>query len=164
MISIPANSFYTLLVIVLGVIIALVLIFFVIINLILSKMETDKYIEDKNSNDLKEKFYDLLNEVKTQDTNEILECLIEMENLDNLYREIKERNYSFMEDLEYLKLKEDTLDEIIKEKIKKIKTEKKKKEKLTSLQDELETCRDRYPEYNEVYIKNKRRITIALKK
>lgn len=164
MISIPANSFYTMLIIVLGVIIALVLIFFVIIDLILSKMETDKYVEDKNANDLKDKFYNLLHEVKTQDTNEILECLIEMEKLDNLYREIKERHYSFMGDLEFLKLKEDALDEIIKEKINKLKKEKKKKEKLTSLQDELETCRNRYPEYNEVYIKNKRRITIALKK
>lgn len=163
MITIPETSFYTILIIVFCIIFALILLFFTIINLILSKMETDKYAEKKYSDDLKDNFYNTLNEVTKQKTGEILECLIEMEKLDNIYREIKERHYSFMDDLSYLKLKEDTLDKIIKEKIETIKTGKKKKEKLTSLQDELETCRNRYPEYNEVYIKNKRRITLAQK-
>ncbi len=133
-------------------IIGLILLIFTVIELVLSKNEMDKYYEEKKEEDLKGKFQKKLEIVKTQETKEILECLLEMESLNQIYREILENNYSFIDEATYLKIKEDNLDDIIQTKISKVKSNK---EKIKSLIDEIDACRERYPEYNEVFIKNK---------
>lgn len=133
-------------------IIGMILIIFVVIEIILSKMETDKYYEEAKERELRQKFQDKLEIVKSQHTSEILECLVEMESLDEIYKEIELNNYNFMNEHEYLNLKKEILDKIIKDKIEEIKKSKTKKKSLIG---ELEDCRERYPQYNEVFIENK---------
>lgn len=132
-------------------IIGLILLIFTVIELVLSKNEIDKYYEEKKETELKGKFQKILEKVKIQETKEILECLLEMENLDRIYREIRENEYEFIDETTYLKIKEDTIDDIITAKINETKNNK---EKIKSLIDEIDSCRERYPEYNEIFIKN----------
>lgn len=133
-------------------IIGLILLIFTVIELVLSKSEMDKYYEEKKETDLKDKFQKKLEKVKVQETKEILECLLEMESLDQIYREIRGNEYNFIDETTYLKIKEDTLDDVITSKINEA---KKNKEKIKSLIDEIDSCRERYPEYNEIFVKNK---------
>ena len=133
-------------------VIGIILLVFVIIELMLSKVELDRYYEENKNQELKDKFKEKLEAVKSQRTTEILECLIEMEALDTIYREMEENNYNFIDEHTYLKTKKEILDSIIKDKIADIKRSKTKKKSLIG---ELESCRERYPQYNEVFIDNK---------
>ena len=133
-------------------IIGLTLLIFAIIEIILSKMETEKYYEKAKERELKQKFQDKLEIVKSQHTTEILECLVEMESLDEIYKEIEANNYNFINENEYLNMKKDILDNIIKDKIEDIKRSKTKKKSMIG---ELDGCRERYPQYNEIFIENK---------
>lgn len=151
------QSFYvfaTSLIVILFLVTLLTLIFFVIIEYIISKSQTDEYIEEKNKEKKIEDFYEKFAEVKNQTTKEILECLIEMEKLDEVYNQIKEEQIDFINELEYLEIKEKTLNYIIKEKIKDIELSKRKTENYKSLLDEIDVCRKRFPEYNATYIEN----------
>lgn len=154
--QIVINGFVAFFVITWLSIIGLTLLIFVIIEIILSKMEIDKYYEKAKERELRQKFQDKLEIVKSQHTSEILECLVEMESLDEIYREIEANNYNFMSGNEYLDMKKEILDTIIKDKIETVKRSKTKKKSLIG---ELEECRERYPQYNEIFIENKEIIT-----
>ena len=140
------------------IIIMLTSIFFIVIELYMTETQSEKYTKEKNIDNMIDKFYNNYDKVKHQTTKEILECLIEMEKLDSIYEEIKEIKIDFMNENEYLKIKEATLNHIIKEKIKDIELSKRKTEKFKSLLDEIEVCRKRFPEYNEIYINNSKKI------
>lgn len=150
--QIVINGFVAFFVVIWLSIIGLTLLIFVIIEIILSKMETDKYYEKAKERELRQKFQDKLEIVKSQHTSEILECLVEMESLDEIYSEIEANNYNFMSGHEYLNMKKEVLDKIIKDKIETVKRSKTKKKSLIG---ELEGCRERYPQYNEIFIENK---------
>ncbi len=133
------------------IILITVLILMVIFEYILSKKSNDENIEEKRQEKLVEDFYEKLNEVSNQSTKEILESLIEMQDLDKLYSEI---TIDFMDEISYLKLKESTLNKIISDKIKTIEEGKNKKENYKALLDETKGCKERYPQYNEVFVEN----------
>lgn len=152
MLNIFVNGFTLTFLVVWFFVIGLTLVCFLIMEIIITKMETDKYIDEKNEEELKEKFYKKLDIVKTQQTDEILESLIEMNELDEIYNQIVDNEYTFMDELSYYKMKEDVLTVIINEKIDKVKSGKKKKENMKSLKSELEICKDRYPVYNAVFV------------
>ena len=154
--QIVINGFIAFFVVTWLAIVGLTLLIFVIIEIILSKMETDKYYEEAKERELRQKFQDKLEIVKSQHTSEILECLVEMESLDEIYKEMETNNYNIMNEHEYLNMKKEILDKIIKDKIEDI---KKSKTKRKSLIGELEGCRERYPQYNEVFIENKDNLT-----
>ncbi len=122
----------------------LALIFLKMFEFIFGKIEENPEI-------LREKFYKNLEIVNSQESDEILECLIEMEELNKIYKQIIEVDDEFMDDLSYLRLKESALSKIIDKKIASIKGQK-KKERLNALIEEIETCRKRYPEYNEIFV------------
>ena len=126
-------------------------IIFGILELIFSKRKSDQYIKEKNVKELIKKFYGKMDVVSTQSTQEILECLIEMEDLDKLYDEIIESDIEFMDEMSYLKTKEDILNKIIKDKID---NSSNSIEDLQSLLSEIDVCKSRYPKYNGVFVSN----------
>lgn len=96
-------------------------------------------------------FYECLYKANCQKSEEILEVLIEFDDLDNAFLEIKKIKPTFMNRQEYDEAKNNIIDNIINEKFRKcFRNEKKKKEKLKSLLDELYVCKRRYPEYYEI--------------
>lgn len=142
-------KFFEILLLIWLIIIVFILIMMKVFDLIFDKMEAKV-----NTEDLKNKFYDTLDVVSKQSTKEILECLIEMEQLDKIYKLIEEQDKEFMDELSYLRLKESALSKIIDEKINSIKGQK-KQEQYESLIEEIKTCQKRYPEYNEIYVDKK---------
>ncbi len=145
-------KFLCTLIVILLILSIIVVVLMAIISALKSKDNVDQYIKSKRQEDLIDRFYENLNIVSSQTTQEILECLIEMENLDQLYTQIVKIDKNFMNDISYLKLKEKTLSNIIDEKIINIKSGTKVKENLKGLLDEIDVCRKRYPQYNEVYV------------
>lgn len=125
------------------------LITFLIIEIILNNKELEESAEEKNIKDLVKKFHKKLDKVSNQETNEILECLKEMEELDNIYYIMIENNYKIIEEETYIKEKNNILDKIITKKYKSIKNNK--KEKYKALLDELNVCQKRYPLYKNTY-------------
>lgn len=118
---------------------------FAIIEIALSNIDSIKHIKPRR--ELINRFNIALEKVSYQKTDEILECMLEIESLDKIYNEIVENNYGFIDSLGYERIKEDKISRIINEKIEKIKIEKNKKEKLKSLYDELKVCENRFPQY-----------------
>lgn len=148
-----AFEFFKLLSTILIVAILIFIIFYFIFDLIILKKSSNKYMKIKEEKDLIDKFNELLNKASDQTTNEILECLLEFETMDNVYNQIMEKELSFLDEIEYLKLKEEKLSSIIEKKIEDIKPNRNKKESINSLIGELKTCKNRYPEYNKVFVK-----------
>lgn len=141
----------------------LVLIFYFIFKLIILKRTSNKALDYKNEKNLVKNFNNLLDKVTEQETEEILECLLEMEQLDKIYQQITEKNLCFLDEIEYLKIKEDKLDNIIQNKIDNIKPVRGKKTKLRSLQGEIRSCKKRFPLYNTVFVKYINKINKMLK-
>lgn len=153
--QIVINGFIAFFIVTWLTIIGLILLIFVVIEIILSKIEMDKYYEEAKEQELKDRFREKLQIVKTQKTDEILECLIEMDGLDDIYREIEENDYDFLDEQTYLNTKKEILDTVIKDKIASTKNSKTKKKSLIG---ELDGCRERYPQYNEIFINNKEKL------
>lgn len=101
--------------------------------------------------DLVQQFRDMFKTVRYQNTAELLECLIEMDELDKIYEKIQATDEKFINKIAYQILKKETLSKIINEKINSISISPKKLQKFKDLKDELEYCKERYPEYSEVF-------------
>ena len=127
------------------------LIAFLILEFLMREKEVDRYADEKSIKDLVKKFHNKLYEVSNQRTDEILECLKEMEDLDSVYYVMVDNNYKVMSEEAYIKVKSDILNNIIKDKVDNIKGDKNKKEKYKSLLDEIKVCSKRYPLYKSVY-------------
>ena len=127
------------------------LIAFLILEFLMREKEVDRYADEKSIKDLVKKFHNKLYEVSNQRTDEILECLKEMEDLDSVYYVMVDNNYKVMSEETYIKVKSDILNNIIKDKVDNIKGDKNKKEKYKSLLDEIKVCSKRYPLYKSVY-------------
>lgn len=127
------------------------LIAFLILEFLMREKEVDRYADEKSIKDLVKKFHNKLYEVSNQRTDEILECLKEMEDLDSVYYVMVDNNYKVMSEEAYIKVKSDILNNIIKDKVDNIKGDKNKKEKYKSLLDEIKGCSKRYPLYKSVY-------------
>lgn len=127
------------------------LIAFLILEFLMREKEVDRYADEKSIKDLVKKFHNKLYEVSNQRTDEILECLKEMEDLDSVYYVMVDNNYKVMSEEAYIKVKSDILNNIIKDKFDNIKGDKNKKEQYKSLLDEIKGCSKRYPLYKSVY-------------
>ncbi|MBR3198433.1 MAG: hypothetical protein IKG27_00280 [Bacilli bacterium] len=136
--------FFKILCLILVVDLALAIVFLKMFEFIFGKIEEEP-------EKLREKFYKKLEIANSQESDEILECLIDMEELNKTYKQIAELDDEFMDDISYLRLKESALSKIIDKKIESIKGQK-KKERLKALLEEIEICRKRYPEYNEIFV------------
>lgn len=130
----------------------LFLVVFFILDFLQSEKLIDKYADEKNIKNLVKKFHSKLDIVNTQETSEILECLKEMEELDNIFYVIVDYDNNFMSEEEYIRVKSDILSNIISDKIKHISKGKNKKEKYKSLLDEIDVLKKRYPLYKKVYV------------
>lgn len=152
MIQITLYRFLSILLIILSLIILIILLFIGLIELMFSKKKIDEYMEESAKEDLIEQFYQNLDKVSTQTTGEVLECLIEMEELDKLYNQVTNKEPEFIDEVSYLRLKESVLNKIINNKIKTTEGGKKKKESYKALLDELDVCQKRYPKYNAIFV------------
>ena len=152
--TLQLKSFLILYICILSFAFIIFLIAFLILEFLMRNKEVDKYAKEKNIKDLVKKFHKKLDDVNNQKTNEILECLKEMEKLDNIYYIMVDNNYNVMREEAYINVKDKILNRIIENKIKRIKTEKNKKEKYKSLLDELNVCQKRYPLYKNIYYNN----------
>lgn len=149
--TLQLKSFLILYICILSFAFIIFLIAFLILEFLMRNKEVDKYAKEKNIKDLVKKFHKKIDDVNNQKTNEILECLKEMEELDNIYYLMVDNNYNVMGEEAYINVKDKILNRIIENKIKRIKTEKNKKEKYKSLLDELNVCQKRYPLYKNIY-------------
>lgn len=149
--ELPLGNFLIIFVCVLGFAFIIFLIAFLVLELLMREKEVDRYASEKNIKDLVKKFHKKLYEVRNQRTDEILECLKEMEELDSIYYVMVDNDYKVMSEEAYIKVKSDILNDIIKKKIDDLKGERNKKEKYKSLLDELNVCQKRYPLYKNVY-------------
>ena len=70
------------------------LIAFLILEFLMREKEVDRYADEKSIKDLVKKFHNKLYEVSNQRTDEILECLKEMEDLDSVYYVMVDNNYN----------------------------------------------------------------------
>lgn len=145
------NNFFLTFLCVISIAFIIFMIAFFILEIIMRNKEVDNYIEEKNIKDLVKEFHQKLDIVNSQDTDEILECLKEMEKLDNIYYYMIDKNHIFMGEEEFIKVKNDILNRIIDNKIKSIEKEKNKKEKYKSLIDEIKACNKRYPLYKNTF-------------
>ena len=127
------------------------LIAFLILEILMREQEINKDANEKNIKDLVKKFHKKLYEVSNQRTDEILECLIEMEKLDNIYYMMVDNNYKVMSEESYIKVKSDLLCKVIQNKIEDIEKVKNKREKYKALFDEINVCKKRYPLYKNIY-------------
>lgn len=143
------NSFLVILICVFCFMFFVFLISFLVLELLMWGKESDKYVQEREIKDLVKKFHKKLDTVSKQKTNEILECLKEMEELDNIYYVMADSDYCFMDEDNYFKLKCNILSDIIKNKIDNIKDNR--KEKYKSMIDELNVCQKRYPLYKNIY-------------
>lgn len=125
---------------------------FAIFEIIIYMIESESKANNKNVKDLIKKFYDELDRVRTQSTNEILECLLDMQKLDETYKMISE-NYMFLDDISYFKLKEDILENVIFNKINSITNDKDAYDWLKSILGEIDGASKRFPEFNLVFAK-----------
>ncbi len=139
--------------IILLIVLILVVIFMIIFEYTLFKYD-EKDFKQKKDEELSEEFYETLNDVSSQITKEVLESLIEMEKLDKLYNEITQNDQKFMDELSYLKTKQDILNKIISDKVKEIEENRIKKEKYKALLDEIKVCKKRFPQYNDIFVEN----------
>lgn len=162
MIEMSVYRFFVMLIIVWILIIILILLMLKLFSTIQNRKKIAELAEERIQENLINKFYETLEIVSNQTTPEILECLIEMEKLDETYKQICEKDDEFMNEITYLELKESTLNKIIDEKIKVIENSSKKKEKLKGLLGELQVCQERYPQYNTVYVDKKNAINDKL--
>lgn len=148
---------------ILTIIALLVIVFYFILDMIILKKTSSKYLNMKEEKKLMDKFNELLAKVTEQSSCEILECLLELEELDKIYEQIIDKKLSFIDEIEYLKIKEDKLKDVINEKISNVKPDRNKKENLRRILDEIRTCKKRYPKYNKVFVKCTNRIKKKLK-
>ena len=147
------SNFFLIFICVLCFSLTVFLIAFIILELIMQGKENERYVEEKSIKDLIKKFHKKLDTVSNQRTNEILECLKEMEELDSVYYVIVDNDYSFMSEERFIDIKSKILDDIISDKISDIEKSHDKKEKYKSLYDELNVCQKRYPLYKNIYNK-----------
>ena len=155
MVEIPAYRFFVMLIFIWILIIILILLMYKIFEMIEEKRKMSQLAEERIEENLINKFYENFDIVSKQITSEVLECLIEMEKLDEIYNQIIEKTSDFIDDTSYFELKESTLNKIIDEKIKDIETKTKKKESFKSLIDEIEACQKRFPQFNQIYVEKK---------
>lgn len=146
------NNFFLIFICVLCFSFIVFLIAFIILELIMQSKENEIYADEKNIKNLIKRFYKKLDIVSNQRTNEILECLKEMEELDNIYYVIVDNGYSFTSEERFISIKSKLLNDIINNKVDNIKKNHSKKEKYKSLYDELNVCQKRYPLYKNVYV------------
>ncbi|MBR3209398.1 MAG: hypothetical protein IKF82_03925 [Bacilli bacterium] len=125
---------------------------FAIFEIIIFMVEMEGKTKNKDVKDLIKKFYSDLDAVRTQSTNEILECLLDMEKLDETYNTISDK-YMFLDDISYFKLKEDILENVIFNKINSISNDGDAYEWMKSILDEIEGAGKRFPEFNYVFSK-----------
>ena len=130
------------------------LIAYLILEFLTRNKVNDLYVEEKTIKDLIKRFYKKFDMVSNQRTNEILECLKEMEELDSIYYVIIDNGYKFISEESFIKSKTDILNKIISDKIKSIQNGKQKKEKYKSFIDELEVCKKRYQLYEKIFNSN----------
>ncbi len=97
------------------------------------------------------KFGALIKRLDNQRTNEILECLKILEELDAVYYIMKDNSISRMDIKQYQNYKISTIKNAINRKIFSINQNKEKVEFLKSLLDELKYCKKRYKEYNKLF-------------
>ena len=126
---------------------------FFLLELLMREKQIDSYVEEENIKNLVKKFHKKLDLVSNQKTNEILECLREMEELDSIYYVIVDNGYGFISEEDFIKTKSEILSDIINDKISHINKGKNRKEKFKSLLDEINGCQKRYPLYKNVYVK-----------
>ena len=148
---IPLKNFFLIFICVLGFDFLIFLIAFLILDFLMRGSEMDKYVNEKSIKDLVKKFHKKLDEVSNQRTDEILECLKEMEELDNVYYVMVDNNYKIMSEENYIKIKCDILSKIIQSKFDSIKRDK--RERYKALLDEINVCQKRYPLYKNVFLK-----------
>ena len=152
------NVFIITLLYVLGFAFIIFLIAFLILELLMREKEVDKYVKERNIKDLVKRFHKKLDMVSNQRTNEILECLKEMEELDSIYYVMVDNDYRVMSEEKFIKVKSEILDNIIKNKYDDIKHSSNKKEKYKALFDEIEVCQKRFPLYKNIYFEHKKNI------
>ena len=131
---------------------------FVLLQDIIYEKEKEIYADKKNIKDLVKKFHKKLDEARSQHTDEILECLKDLEDVDAIYYVMVDNDYHVMSEEKYIRVKNDILSEIIDSKIKKIQKGKNKKENYKSLYDELMACEKRYPLYKNLFFDKVKKI------
>lgn len=97
------------------------------------------------------KFKAILKKIDRQKTNEILECLKILEELDAIYDIMKKNNISCMDTKHYKNYKISTIKNAISRKLFNINCNKERIELLKSLLDELKYCKNRYAEYSKLF-------------
>lgn len=97
------------------------------------------------------KFNIIIKKIKKQKTNEILECLKLLEELDIIYNIMKNNNIYCMDKKQYQNYKISAIKNAISRKIFNINCNKERIELLKSLLDELKYCKNRYKEYNKLF-------------
>jgi hypothetical protein len=150
--NLSINNFLIIFICVLGFDFVVFLIAFLILELLMRDKEVDRYAKEKNIKDLVKKFHKKLYEVSNQHTNEILECLKEMEELDNVYYVMVDNDFKIMGEEEFIRVKSNILSDIIKNKFDDINGLKNKKDRYKALLDELNVCQKRFPLYKNVYL------------
>lgn len=150
--SLSFNSFLLLFTIILFFVFIIFLVAFLILELLMREKVSEKYADEKIIKDLVKKFHKKLYDVSDQRTDEVLECLKDMEELDSIYYVMVDNNYKVMSEESFIKVKSDILNNILKKKVNDIKGGRNKKEKYKSLLDEIKVCNKRYPLYKNIYL------------
>lgn len=97
------------------------------------------------------KFNKIIKKIKNQKTNEILECLKLLEELDIIYNIMKNNSIYCIDTKKYQNYKVSAIKNAINRKLFNINCNKEKIELLKSLLDELKYCKNRYKEYNKLF-------------
>lgn len=150
--ELDSNGYLRLILSILIVFLLFFLFMFAIFEIIIHKVEMENNSKNVTVKELIKKFYADLDRVRTQSTSEILECLLDMQGLDETYKNISE-NYMFLDDVSYFKLKEDILENVIFNKINSITNDKDACDWMRSVLGELEGASKRFPEFNYIFSK-----------
>lgn len=97
------------------------------------------------------KFNTILKKMNKQKTNEILECLKTLEELDAIYDIMKKNSIACMDTKKYQDYKISIIKKAISRKLFNINCNKERIEFLKSLLDELKYCKNRYTEYSKLF-------------
>lgn len=123
---------------------------FAVFEIIIYMIEKEDKSKNKDVKGLIKQFYADLDKVRMQSTNEILECLLDMQKLDETYKTISEK-YMFLDDTSYFKLKESILENVIFIKVNGITNDGFARNHMESILDEIEGARKRFPEFNSLF-------------
>ncbi len=134
------------------VLISLLLASLFMFDSMLRQIKANESIESiSDFSEILKEFDDMLKTVRHQRTKEILECLIEMKDLDKVYEKVKTVDSKIMKTSAYENVKRETLRKIINEKINQISISRNRLEKFKALKDELKYCKKRFPEFREIF-------------